>query len=46
MSAMDTCKCREYREVSPGVCSCTHTRNYHKRNVGPCWYPTQMKGTR
>ena len=46
---MQTCTCREYREqISPnadhhGICYCTHTRDYHKRNVGPCWCPTNLK---
>ena len=25
------------------ICSCTHARSYHKRGIGPCWYPTKIR---
>jgi len=51
MTVMGTCGCDEYREAIPanadhhGICKCTHERDpYHKRRVGPCWYPTVKAG--
>jgi hypothetical protein len=40
----ETCGCREYRaSAEPGICECHHDRRpYHKRGVGPCWYPVKM----
>jgi hypothetical protein len=39
-----TCACTEYREsTTRGVCACAHDKwPYHKRGVGPCWYPVTM----